>query len=277
MSGQPLRRATSGTQAYARNNQVAQDTLTIDGIAIRYSILPETAAALRRKHIFPSPDAGKDCWYQATLDRTFERLLHEGLPPGYRLPYTHEPPRRLVDETVRRHSGWRHRKKSKLIGEPVDSPAFVREWLSCERAYAIEQTVQSKNGSVVDHPPLTSPPRPPMRLPAIAVDSRSLQPIPPVSNPKLPSAPKLAAAESLSRTSDISSVYFTPEELCERWRQKIAPETLANWRALHVGPAFNKFGKAILYPVDLLKKWESRNLRGCDLVRPVNDREVGEV
>jgi hypothetical protein len=61
--------------------------------------------------------------------------------------------------------------------------------------------------------------------------------------------------------------YLTPEEVSLRWRGKITPETLANWRSLQIGPPYNKFGKAVLYRVDLLDLWEQVNLFTCDTPR----------
>lgn len=59
-------------------------------------------------------------------------------------------------------------------------------------------------------------------------------------------------------------IYLTPEEVSLRWRRKIDVETLANWRSAKIGPPYNKFGKAVLYPLDLLKVWEEKNLIMCE-------------
>lgn len=61
--------------------------------------------------------------------------------------------------------------------------------------------------------------------------------------------------------------YFTPEEVSLRWREKITTETLANWRSAKVGPAYSKFGKAVLYRSDLLEQWEQKYLFICDPVK----------
>ena len=43
--------------------------------------------------------------------------------------------------------------------------------------------------------------------------------------------------------------FLTAEEVSERYRGEITVGTLRNWRAMRIGPAFVKIGKAVLYPV----------------------------
>ncbi|WP_315774035.1 MULTISPECIES: helix-turn-helix domain-containing protein [unclassified Bradyrhizobium] len=57
--------------------------------------------------------------------------------------------------------------------------------------------------------------------------------------------------------------YLTAEEVTERYRGAVSVGTLRNWRAMRVGPAFVKVGKAILYPVGELEAWEKRNMVSC--------------
>jgi len=57
--------------------------------------------------------------------------------------------------------------------------------------------------------------------------------------------------------------YLTAEEVSERYRGEISVGTLRNWRAMRVGPAFVKIGKAVLYPVDELDAWDEKNLVAC--------------
>lgn len=47
---------------------------------------------------------------------------------------------------------------------------------------------------------------------------------------------------------------LTPIEAAARLR--LEPKTLANWRNKRVGPPFRKFGRRVLYPLDLLELWE---------------------
>ena len=49
------------------------------------------------------------------------------------------------------------------------------------------------------------------------------------------------------------------------WRVTVG--TLRNWRAMRIGPAFVKIGKAVLYPVRELDAWDQKNLVICDGVR----------
>lgn len=53
--------------------------------------------------------------------------------------------------------------------------------------------------------------------------------------------------------------FLTPSELSDRWGHRISPRTLANWRSQGAGPPFTKVGGAILYSVDKLAEWETRN------------------
>lgn len=57
--------------------------------------------------------------------------------------------------------------------------------------------------------------------------------------------------------------YLAAEEVSERYRGAVSVGTLRNWRAMRVGPAFIKIGKAVLYPIDELKAWDKRNMVSC--------------
>lgn len=57
--------------------------------------------------------------------------------------------------------------------------------------------------------------------------------------------------------------FLTAEEVAERYRGEVSIGTLRNWRAMRVGPAFVKIGKAVLYPVDELEVWDEKNLVTC--------------
>lgn len=76
------------------------------------------------------------------------------------------------------------------------------------------------------------------------------------------------------RSVSAACSYLTPDEVCDRWRQRITPETLANWRALHIGPAYSKFGKPVLYRLDLLEIWEAKNVVRCDLPTASNGEQA---
>ena len=69
-----------------------------------------------------------------------------------------------------------------------------------------------------------------------------------------------------------SPKYLTIEEVAERYRGLVSVGTLRKRRALRVGPAFAKIGKAILYPEIELSAWEKRNTVACGALpgkRPV--------
>lgn len=57
--------------------------------------------------------------------------------------------------------------------------------------------------------------------------------------------------------------YMTPEEVSDRYRGAVSVGTLRNWRAMLVGPAFVKIGKAVLYPIGELDAWDKRNMVSC--------------
>ncbi|WP_316170950.1 MULTISPECIES: helix-turn-helix domain-containing protein [unclassified Bradyrhizobium] len=57
--------------------------------------------------------------------------------------------------------------------------------------------------------------------------------------------------------------YLTPEEVSDRYRGAVSVGTLRNWRAMRVGPAFVKIGKAVLYPIGELDAWDKRNTVSC--------------
>ncbi len=69
--------------------------------------------------------------------------------------------------------------------------------------------------------------------------------------------------------------FLTPEEVSERYRGQITVGTLRNWRALRIGPAFIKIGKAVLYPVTELEAWDQKNIVTCRAPKelPVTGRE----
>jgi hypothetical protein len=67
--------------------------------------------------------------------------------------------------------------------------------------------------------------------------------------------------------------FLTPEEVSERYRGEVTVGTLRNWRAMRIGPAFVKIGKAVLYPIDELDAWDQKNLVTCRAARrPVGTR-----
>lgn len=57
--------------------------------------------------------------------------------------------------------------------------------------------------------------------------------------------------------------FLTAEEVSERYRGEVTVGTLRNWRAMKIGPAYVKIGKAVLYPVAELDAWDSKNLVAC--------------
>ena len=75
--------------------------------------------------------------------------------------------------------------------------------------------------------------------------------------------------------------YLTLPEVVERYRGQISEGTLRNWRSMRIGPSFLKIGKAVLYPVEELDRWDRSNLVQCRRTRSLPfaavsaDREAG--
>lgn len=57
--------------------------------------------------------------------------------------------------------------------------------------------------------------------------------------------------------------YLTLEEVVERYRNQVSEGTLRNWRSKRIGPSFIKIGRAILYPIGELERWDRSNLISC--------------
>lgn len=53
-------------------------------------------------------------------------------------------------------------------------------------------------------------------------------------------------------------LFFTPDELVERYGGKVTVRTLANWRSMGISPPFTKVGGRILYRVSDIEEWEKR-------------------
>lgn len=60
--------------------------------------------------------------------------------------------------------------------------------------------------------------------------------------------------------------YLTNEEVVERYRNQVSEGTLRNWRSKRIGPSFIKIGKAVLYPIEELERWDRSNLLSCKRV-----------
>jgi hypothetical protein len=60
-------------------------------------------------------------------------------------------------------------------------------------------------------------------------------------------------------------MFLTLNEVVERYRGQISEGTLRNWRSMRIGPSFIKIGKAILYPLEELDRWDRRSLVVADL------------
>ncbi len=51
--------------------------------------------------------------------------------------------------------------------------------------------------------------------------------------------------------------FLTSKELADRWR--LSDQTLANWRYTGKGPTFTRVGSRVLYPIDKVQEYETRN------------------
>jgi len=76
-------------------------------------------------------------------------------------------------------------------------------------------------------------------------------------------------------------LFLTVDEVVIRYRNQISEGTFRNWRSKRIGPSFIKIGKAILYPLEELERWDRSNLISCQRTRflPFDDireeRQVG--
>ena len=64
--------------------------------------------------------------------------------------------------------------------------------------------------------------------------------------------------------------FLTAEEVSERYRGSVSVGTLRNWRAMNIGPAFVKIGKAVLYPAKELDAWDQKNMVTCRASKRLN-------
>ena len=68
-------------------------------------------------------------------------------------------------------------------------------------------------------------------------------------------------------------IFPTLNEVVERYRCQISEGTLRNGRSMRIGPSFIRIGKAILYPLEELDRWDRRNLV---IYRPSRSHTLGE-
>lgn len=69
-------------------------------------------------------------------------------------------------------------------------------------------------------------------------------------------------------------MFLTLGEVVDRYRGRISEGTLRNWRSMRVGPSFLKLGKAVLYPLEELERWDRRNLIVCRPSRSLSIEEA---
>lgn len=64
--------------------------------------------------------------------------------------------------------------------------------------------------------------------------------------------------------------FLRASELVARWNNAVTVGTLANWRCQGKGPPVQRVGNRVLYPIDKLVIWESKNQTAHD-----NDNNKG--
>jgi hypothetical protein len=195
--------------AVINQNFRAFDTLTVEQIADRFAILTKTILQLKHKGIIPPPDASDDRWHAATIDNIIEEIHRGGLrPSGSLLPYTHVVPRRLTDDTIRRHPGWRHDGHSARIKHPPRSPEFVRAWFKHERHLAAARRHAAQQLT-------TTPPE------LVPMASKNTEPAAGQPNPDLSRAvPKVVTRNPASAATNEAP--RGPAELVSRMRRRAA-------------------------------------------------------
>ncbi len=85
---------------------------------------------------------------------------------------------------------------------------------------------------------------------------------------------KFGASRSFTPLS--GPIFLTLEEVVERCRGQVSEGTLRNWRSMRIGPSFIKIGKAILYPLEELNRWDRGNLVVCRPSRSLPLEEAAE-
>ena len=59
-------------------------------------------------------------------------------------------------------------------------------------------------------------------------------------------------------TKMTEKLFYTPEELAQRYGGKVTVRTLANWRSAGISPPYCKIGGRILYRVKDIEEWERK-------------------
>jgi len=223
-----------------------EEQLAASEAAQQCGIRIETLRALQKVGVFSTTNVPR-----SQLQRTLTELFAKGLPwptPTRKSQWRPFPFVQAVwtktEGGMRLHARWRHYPEAKSIRHPFGSGPWVETWFASERSYAQRYGAVSRPGN-------QSP---------IAAQSGA--------NTNL-TTPKLVTRDEASLTKQKAPpillsppIFLTPEELCERWRGRVAIETLSNWRAAEnsSGPAFLKIGRAILYPVEEVMAFEEQHL-----------------
>lgn len=58
--------------------------------------------------------------------------------------------------------------------------------------------------------------------------------------------------------------FLNASQLVARWNNAVTVGTLANWRCQGKGPPVQRVGNRVLYPIDKLVIWESKNQTAHD-------------
>jgi hypothetical protein len=242
------------TRVHITDLEAALPLLARDAAVHRLGFLAQTFDAWVRQELLPPPRGDSGKWVQEALDEALDRLVRLGCQPGnatgrnshfVKIPGCQRVWRKLQEADGAGHWLFYFRKTGEPLPGTWGSPEFMTALIEGERRLAREK--QSTTGNASDPVSLRS---------AQLAQTEKLQ----SRSHNL----SVAISDPLSAPTDCY-YYLTPEELSQRWRGKVTPETLANWRTLQIGPPYNKFGKAVLYRFDLLEKWERKNLVMCDI------------
>lgn len=217
------------------STKVNHPLLSLEEAASHCGFLRSSFLIWVRRHLLPTPIGS--AWDAKSVNAAIADLVHNGAPGDGKnrrdcpYPNVQKIRRRLTDGRHTTHFYFRP-SGTKLTGLP-GSPEFMAVLVQCER-----QLCNKANRAL------------PVKL------SPSVQP----EQSRHQSSQNQARNDALDDTKTDVPVYMTPEELCERWRGKIATETLANWRTKRLGPAYTKISKIVLYPLIEVQRWERANL-----------------
>jgi hypothetical protein len=216
--------------------------LSLENAANYLGILKASFRNWVQSGLLPPPQ--DQTWERKAIDSALALLCSCGVPGDQksrnarRYPHVQHIRRRLVDDTYRHH--YRFRPTGARLPSLLGAAEFMQALIACERRLYRDA---------------------PQAVAMLQEDAPLLQPATPAyDEPKCDQSEPIRLASHCAATN---TLFLTPQELSARWRGEILVQTLANWRFKRIGPGYVRAGKAILYPISEIEKWECANLITC--------------